>query len=89
MSEERGDKEWTVDDNTRKIVPSDEVICPLCFEPLSEAEGWIIRRCGHAFCTDCAATWAQQNSKCPMCMQQGRRFQTEDGRNIYRLKLRF
>lgn len=87
MSKQRGDKDWTKVNG--EIVPSAEVECPLCYEPLGGAEGWIIRRCGHAFCTDCAATWAQQNSKCPICMQQGTRFQTEDGRNIYRVKLRF
>lgn len=77
-------------DDTGKIVPNDDLECPVCGDLLLQAEGgWIIRRCGHAFCIDCASEWAKRSSICPMCRQPGTRFQTEDGRNIYRVKLRF
>ena len=65
-----------------KIVPNDDYDCPVCYETLKD-KPWIIRRCGHAFCEDCAL---QFGIKCPMCRREGVEFYSESGRKIYRLQ---
>ena len=65
-----------------EIVPNDDTECPVCFETLEDKE-WIIRRCGHAFCKDCAS---QFGINCPLCRRTGADFDPDSDLRIYRMQ---
>lgn len=75
-------------DSRGKIVPNDDEECPICGDVLVLADaGWIIRRCGHAFCASCASEWGKRgHDTCPVCVRTGEDFHPEDGRKIYKLR---
>lgn len=74
--------EFHKDEATGKIVPNDDFLCPICQELLKDND-WIVRRCGHAFCKECAVEWGRRSDTCPRCRSLGVDFHGDD---VYRLQ---
>lgn len=68
-----------------EIVPNDDTECPVCSDKLSGTE-WIVRRCGHAFCRECASEWGKRSDTCPMCVRKGVDFDPDSDLRIYRMQ---
>lgn len=45
-------------------IKSDEVICPICIEPLSDPRAL---PCAHVFDHACVERWIRSNNSCPIC----------------------
>jgi hypothetical protein len=59
-----------------RVVPveaegEEQTLCAICQEVLDDAEPWVIRRCGHAFHTECIAQWGLRSNECPLCRLPG------------------
>ena len=59
-----------------RVVPveaegEEQTLCAICQEVLDGAEPWVIRRCGHAFHTECIGQWGLRSNECPLCRLPG------------------
>ena len=59
-----------------RVVPveaegEEQTLCAICQDVLDDAEPWVIRRCGHAFHTECIAQWGLRSNECPLCRLPG------------------
>ena len=48
---------------------SEQIDCPVCYEPESEWQGSTKAKCGHAMCMQCFLEWTveKHNMSCPIC----------------------
>jgi deltex-like protein len=44
--------------------------CPICLLPLGDEPAVVVKKCTHAFHTDCLKRALQMSNKCPMCRRQ-------------------
>lgn len=56
--------------NESPAVESDQLEkCPVCLQPIIEANASFASSCLHSFCLDCLIQWSRIKYSCPLCKQ--------------------